>query len=65
VIDTAAEIEEARTLLTAAPERPASSLGALGAAALAAFAAVLMAGVMILGPGFALDHPRATNEATF
>jgi hypothetical protein len=56
-------IQQARGLLVETPERPASSLGVLGAAALAAFAAVLMAGVMVLGPGFALDHPRAASDS--
>jgi hypothetical protein len=64
VIDTFAEIEQARDLLVETPERAASSLGVLGAAALAAFAAVLMAGVMVLGPGFALDHPRAVSDSS-
>ncbi len=57
MIDTAAEIEQARVLLVETPERPASSLGALGAAFLAATAAVLLAGVMVLGPGFAMKDP--------
>jgi len=57
VIDTAAEIEQARALLVEMPERPGSSLGALGAAFLAASAAVLLAGVMVLGPGFAMKDP--------
>lgn len=56
-------IEQARVLLLETAERPASSVGVLGAAALAAFSAVLMAGVMVLGPGFALDHPRAASDS--
>ena len=47
-------IDQARVLLLDTADRPASSLGVLGAAALAALAAVLMAGVMVLGPGLAL-----------
>ena len=56
-------IEQARVLLVETAERPASSVGVLGAAALAASAAVLMAGVMVLGPGFALEHPHAASAA--
>jgi len=56
VTETAARIQQARALLTP-PEERASALKALGAAALAATAAVLMAGVMVLGPGIALEEP--------
>ena len=56
-------IEQARALLLETPVRPASSVGVLGAAALAAVSAVLMAGVMVLGPGFALDHPRQASDS--
>lgn len=62
MINTAAEIEEARALLVETPGRPASSWGVLAAAALAAFAAVLMAGVMVLGPGFALKDPAVATQ---
>lgn len=49
-------IARARTLLV--PEAPrASPYAALGAAALAAIAAVLMAGVMVLGPGVRFEEP--------
>ncbi len=48
--DVAAKIAAARSLLTAADRKP-SAMSALGAAGLAATAAVLMAGVVILGPG--------------
>lgn len=48
-------ITKARTLLTPAAVRP-RPYAALGAAALAATAAVLMAGVMILGPGVRFDE---------
>lgn len=56
-------IDKARDLLVEAEETVANPLGALGAAALAATAAIAMAGVMVLGPGVALDHPRAVSEA--
>lgn len=44
-------IQKARILLTAPAALPTSPWSALGAAALAATAAVLMAGVMVLGTG--------------
>ena len=50
----AAKIASARTMLTEAA-RPASGLAALGAASFAAIAAVLMAGVVVLGPGVQID----------
>ena len=50
----AAKIASAKTMLTEAA-RPASGLAALGAACLAAIAAVLMAGVVVLGPGVQID----------
>jgi len=49
-------IKQARALLDAPVERAASPWATLGAAAFAAFAAVLMAGVMVLGPGVALEN---------
>lgn len=57
-------IDKARDLLVEAEDTVTSPLRALGAAALAATAAVVMAGVMVLGPGMALDHPRPTSDAT-
>lgn len=51
----AAKIASARTMLTEAA-RPASGLAALGAASFAAIAAVLMAGVVVLGPGVQIDE---------
>ena len=49
-------ITKARALLTpTAPSKP-SPYAALGAAAVAAMAAVLMAGVMVLGPGVRFDE---------
>ena len=58
-----ANIEQARALLVEADEAVGSPLAALGAAAFAATAAIAMAGVMVLGPGMALDHPRSISEA--
>ena len=55
-MDTA-NIARARLLLTSVQPRRAAPWGALGAAALAATAAVLMAGVMVLGPGVHFDEP--------
>ena len=55
-------ITKARTLLTpAAPARP-SPYATLGAAALAAMAAVLMAGVMVLGPGVRFDETSISSQ---
>ena len=60
---SAAEIDKAKVLLAPPQDRPANALGALGAAALAAAAAVTMAGVMVLGPGIALeDTPTAVAQ---
>jgi hypothetical protein len=54
------QIEAARTALTvSAPKvRP---LGLLGATALAATAAVLLAGVMVLGPGVVIEDPSVVQ----
>lgn len=52
-------IARARTLLVPRTSR-ASPYAALGAAALAATAAVLMAGVMVLGPGVRFEDPVAS-----
>ena len=49
-------ISKARVLLTP-PQAVATPWPVLGAAALAATAAVLMAGVMVLGPGVRFDEP--------
>ncbi len=57
----AGDIQKARILLTA-PVETASPWPALGAAALAATAAVLMAGVMVLGPGVRFERP-AVDQA--
>lgn len=53
-------IDKARGLLTP-PERRASPWAALGAAALAATAAVMMAGVLVLGPGVRFEEPAAAQ----
>lgn len=58
------QIQAAREALTVAEKRP-GVLGTLGAAALAATAAVLLAGVMILGPGVAIEDPVPVTEARF
>lgn len=50
-----ASITRARNLLTPVARR-SSPYAALGAAGLAAMAAVLMAGVMVLGPGVRFDE---------
>jgi len=56
-------IDQARALLADTTEARPGAMGTLAAAALAATAAVLMAGVMILGPGVALDQPQAPSDA--
>ena len=53
-------IDKARSLLKP-PERRASPWAALGAAMLAASAATLMAGVMVLGPGVRFEEPAAAQ----
>jgi len=53
-------IDQARRLLTAS-ERRASPWAALAAAGLAATAAVLMAGVLVLGPGVRFEEPVAAQ----
>ncbi|MBJ7485067.1 peptidoglycan-binding protein [Brevundimonas sp.] len=57
-------IDRARALLIEAEQAGGHPLGALGAAALAATAAIAMAGVMILGTGIALDQPNAPTEVS-
>lgn len=52
-------ITRARQLLTSAPTTTSTPWATLGAAALAATAAVLMAGIMVLGPGVRFDDPTA------
>ena len=53
-------ITRARRLLET-PGSTGGALPALAAAALAATAAVLMAGVMVLGPGVRFDEPAAVQ----
>jgi hypothetical protein len=55
-------IDKARVLLTP-PVRRSSSWAMLAAAALAATAAVMMAGIMVLGPGVRFDEPAAAAAA--
>ncbi|MDQ8028319.1 MAG: peptidoglycan-binding protein [Brevundimonas sp.] len=58
----AGDIQKARVLLTS-PVEVFSPWSALGAAALAATAAILMAGVMILGPGVRFqDAPPVAQD---
>jgi len=55
------QIDQARQALVDAESKP-NVMATLGAAALAAAAAVLLAGLMILGPGVAIeDQPVAVN----
>ena len=49
-------IEQAHGLLATPVERAVSPWAGLGAAGFAAISAVLMAGVMVLGPGIAIDE---------
>ena len=55
-------IDKARSLLTPA-HGVHSPWAALGAAALAATAATLMAGVMVLGPGVRFDEPPVKAQS--
>ena len=54
------QISKAKILL-AEPEAAGRPWSLLGAAALAATAAVLMAGVMVLGPGVRFDEPAVAQ----
>lgn len=56
-------IQKARILLTAPAATRSSPWPTLGAAALAATAAVLMAGVMILGPGVRFQDAPPIDQA--
>jgi len=58
--DIADKIAAARAKLVVAEPRPASPFAALGAAAFAATAALVMAGVVVIGPGVRFDDPAAT-----
>ncbi|MEQ7155265.1 peptidoglycan-binding protein [Brevundimonas aurifodinae] len=56
--DALVQIEAARGHL-GTPTRKSSALALLGAAALAATATVLLAGVIVLGPGVVIEDPTA------
>ena len=58
---TQVQIDAARVALSE-PEARNGVMGTLAAASLAACAAVLLAGVMILGPGVALEEPAAASR---
>ena len=58
--DIADKIAAAKAKLVVVEPKPISPYAALGAAALAATAAVVMAGVVGLGPGVSFDDPPAT-----
>ncbi len=60
---TETSIAKARHLLTSTRTVAANPWGTLGAAALAATAAVLMAGVMVLGPGVRFADPARAAAA--
>ena len=62
-MSTQAQIEQARDMLVQGQPSP-NVMATLGAAALAATAAVLLAGVMILGPGVAIDDQPVPVTAT-
>ena len=55
-------IDNARQLLTPVTLQATSPYATLGAAALAAVAAVLMAGVMVVGPGVRFDEPAVSAQ---
>ena len=59
--DPQIQIDAARVALSE-PEFRTGGLQTLAAAALAASAAVLLAGVMILGPGVAIDDTPPTTQ---
>ena len=56
-----AGITKARTLLAPAVRRD-NPYAALGAAALAATAAVMMAGILVLGPGVRFDEASISGQ---
>ncbi len=62
--ETQVQIDAARVALSE-PEVRTGVLGTLAAASLAACAAVLLAGVMILGPGVALEDSPPPASQTF
>ena len=61
--ETQVQIDAARVALSE-PEARNGVMGTLAAASLAACAAVLLAGVMVLGPGVALENgPPAASQS--
>ena len=62
--DTQVQIDAARVALTE-PQARTGVMGTLAAASLAACAAVLLAGVMILGPGVAIEDEAPPVSQTF
>lgn len=60
--DSEDRLERARALLAIAPAKDASG-PALGAAALAAASALMLAGVMIAGPGVQFEDPPIGRTA--
>jgi hypothetical protein len=59
--DIADKIAAAKAKLVVVEPQPISPFAALGAAALAATAAVIMAGVVVIGPGVQFDEPAVTR----
>ncbi|WP_428149132.1 peptidoglycan-binding protein [Brevundimonas sp.] len=62
--DPQTQIDAARVVLSE-PEVRTGLMGTLAAASLAACAAVLLAGVMILGPGVAIEDGPPPGSQTF
>ncbi len=62
--DTQVKIDAARLALSE-PVARTGVIGTLAAASLAACAAVLLAGVMILGPGVAIEDTAPAQSQTF
>jgi len=54
--DSVAKIARAKALLATAQGRP-NAWAALGAAAFAATAAVMLAGMVVVGPGVSIEEP--------
>ena len=62
--ETQVQIDAARVALSE-PEARNGVMGTLAAASLAACAAVLLAGVMVLGPGVAIEDGPPSASQTF
>lgn len=58
-------IDKARALLTPPGERGDNPWALLSAAALAATAAVLMAGIVVLGPGVRIDDTVVVDQVGY